>query len=109
MTDLLRESRTAVVLGSYHPYDRILPQSSILRSESYGWPAYEGIRGNGVVGTTLAQLSMITIPSFGRAASRDGYLRLHADALNAVADRYSDGIAEFGTPQRDEPEESGIL
>lgn len=86
VTDVLALPAPAVVLGWYHPYDRILPQSPLLQARSYGFPAFEGIRGEGLVSTVLAQYAYMALPIYGRMECRDLYLRLHADALQVVAD-----------------------
>lgn len=86
VTDVLAMPAKAVVLGWYHPYDRILPRSPLLEARSYGFPAYEGIRGEGILNTLLAQYAYLALPIYGRMECRDLYQRMQADALRAVAD-----------------------
>jgi hypothetical protein len=86
VTDVLSMHASAVVLGWYHPYDRILPQSPLLRAKAYGFPAFEGVRGDGVLRTVLAQYAYMALPVYGRMECRELYLQLHADALQAAAD-----------------------
>jgi len=86
VTDVLAMPASAVVLGWYHAYDRILPESPLLKARSYGFPAFEGIRGEGITRTLLAQFAYLALPIYGRMQSRELHLRLHAEALLAVAD-----------------------
>jgi hypothetical protein len=89
VTDVLAMPAKATVLGWYHPYDRILPRSPLLEARSYGFPAYEAIRGKGILSTIAAQYSYLALPIYGRMEFRDLYQRMHADALRAIVDSSS--------------------
>ncbi len=84
VTDVMAMSALTVAMGWYHPYNRILPQSPLVQAKSYGFPAFEGIRGEGVARTMLNQQAYIALPIYGRMETRDLYLRLHEDALQAM-------------------------
>lgn len=86
ITDALRDARKTAVLGWYHPYDRILPQSPNLTAKSFGFPAFEAIRGEAVPAAILAQYAYLGLPVYGRMESRDLYVKFHAEALGVAAD-----------------------
>lgn len=72
--------------GWYHPYDRIFPDSPLLRARSFGFPAYNGIGSGSLPGSVLAQVKYLTIPRYGKTLSIELYEEMHAAALGAVRD-----------------------
>lgn len=85
ITDALQSNWPTAIFGWYHPYDRILPRHPLLTSRSFGFPAFDAIQGDGVLGNLIAQSAYLTVPIYGRVVSRDLYLQIHRAALSAVS------------------------
>jgi len=99
VTEMLRAGKKVAVLGWYHPYSRILPVSPNLTDNSWGFPAFQGIRRSNVVSAVAAQYAFLALPQFGRMASRDLYAEMHTAALAAVADPSIDFVfLHYGIP-----------
>jgi hypothetical protein len=99
VTELLQRGRHVAVLGWYHPYGRLFPESPDLKARSFGFPPFQAMRRSTFAGSVLAQLGFIALPTFGRWISQELYYQFHDAALAAVADAQSDLVfLHYGIP-----------
>lgn len=83
--DALGLGGSVIAYGWYHPYSRILPQSPRVQARSFGFPAYDGIRGENAVSGVFSQLNYLANPAAGRKLSQGIYEEMQKAALAAVA------------------------
>ena len=84
ITEALLGGHRVAVMGWYHPYGRLFSQSDNLTAHSFGFPAFQGFRGQTIFSAEVAQLQFVISPFYGRQLSRDLHIQLHAAALDAV-------------------------
>ena len=86
VTEALLGGHRVAIMGWYHPYGRLFPQTDNLTAHSFGFPGFQGFCGQTTPFAVAAQLQFLVSPLYGRESSRDLYIQLHSKALNAVVD-----------------------